>query len=500
VGATTLAQILGVAIQIVSTVILARLLTPADFGLVTMVTTFSLLLMNAGGNGFTEAVLQRKEVNRLLVSNLFWINVGTGVVLTIAFGWAGSLMARFYHNPLVAPIALGLSLTILITSISVLHVALLMRAMRFHLVYANQMLARLISVGVSILLAWAGCGYWALVVGAVTQPLSECVGAWTLCRWVPGLPRREAETGQTVRFALNVYGRFTLNYFARNMDNLLVGRLFSASALGFYKKAYDLFALSTGVQSLTVVAVSALSRLRHDTEQYRRHLLSALSVSAFVGMGLGADLVLVGNDVVRLFLGPQWAPAGRIFIFFGPGIGAMFIYGTHSWIHLSIGRADRWFRWALVEFTVTGLLFVMGLRFGPVGIASAWSVSLWILTIPALWYAARPIGLRTTAMIGCVWKYVLASVIAAGATALAFAPLTSAPASSWIDAVVRIGRSSVVFALIYVGGVVVLHGSLKPVYELLTFVRLMIPWSGRGTPETGSSAPRDSEVASSSPW
>src|SRR5207249_7239012 len=152
-GATTLAQAFGLTIQIISTLVLARLLTPADFGLVTMVTTFSLLLMNAGGNGFTEAVLQRKEVNHFLISNLFWINVSIGLVLTIAFAAAGSLMARFYHNPRVAPIALGLSLTILITSTSVLHLALLMRAMRFPVVYANQMFARVVSMAVSILLA-----------------------------------------------------------------------------------------------------------------------------------------------------------------------------------------------------------------------------------------------------------------------------------------------------------------------------------------------------------
>ena len=91
-----------------------------------------------------------------------------------------------------------------------------------------------------------------------------------------------------VRFAAHVYGRFTLNYSARNMDNLLVGWRFNAVALGFYKKAYDLFALSALVQSLTSVAVSALSKLNGDSQQYKRYLLRALSVAAFVGMGMGA--------------------------------------------------------------------------------------------------------------------------------------------------------------------------------------------------------------------
>src|SRR5262249_17314042 len=146
-----------------STLVLARLLTPTDFGLITMVTTFSLLFVNAGGNGFTEAVLQRPQLSRSLASNLFWINVGTGCVLTLIFAATGSLMARFYGNPRVAIIAAGMSLTIFFTGFNVLHIALLMRAMRFPTVYANQMIARLISVVTSVLLALAGWGVWALV-------------------------------------------------------------------------------------------------------------------------------------------------------------------------------------------------------------------------------------------------------------------------------------------------------------------------------------------------
>ena len=122
------------AIQIIATVLLARLLTPADFGVVAMVTTFSLLVSNFGLNGFTEAVLQREEIDHFLISNLFWINLGAGLLLTIGFAAAGSLVARFYSNPHVTPVAVGMSLTIFITCSSVLHLALLKRAMRFSVV------------------------------------------------------------------------------------------------------------------------------------------------------------------------------------------------------------------------------------------------------------------------------------------------------------------------------------------------------------------------------
>src|ERR1700704_2458456 len=151
-GVTALSQGLGLPIQMIATVILARLLPPADFGLVAMVTTFSLLLMNAGFNGFTEAVVQRERIDHALASNLFWINVGIGVVLTIGFAGAGSLLARFYGDPRVAPVVVAMSATIFLSSASVLHLALLKRGLRFSQVSANDVLARVASVTVSIAL------------------------------------------------------------------------------------------------------------------------------------------------------------------------------------------------------------------------------------------------------------------------------------------------------------------------------------------------------------
>ena len=488
---TVFSQGVGLAVQVIATMVLARLLTPADFGVVTMVTTFSLLLVNFGLNGFTESVIQREEIDHALASNLFWINIGAGLVLTIGFAAAGSLLARFYGDPRVAHVALGISVTIFITSTSVLHVALLKRAMRFSAVSVNDILAGAVSVAVSILLAWAGWGYWALVAGAVARPLSTSIGAWTLCRWIPGRARRKAGTASMVAFAIHVYGRFTVNYFARNVDNLLVGWRFGAISLGYYKKAYDLFALSASqlTSPLTNIAVSALSRLNRDATQYRRYLLRALSVMAFVGMGLGADLTLVGKDVIRLLLGPGWEPAGRIFTFFGPGIGVMLIYYVHSWIHLSIGKADRWFRWGLIEVTATCLLFVLALRWGAVGIAAAWTASFWILTIPALWYAGRPIHFGIGPVLAAVWKYVVASLLASCACAGIMQGIPSfVGVPGAVGALARIVTVSLLFGSLYLGAVILLHGGSAPLYQFVGLLRDMVPWGSFSglSPATGA--------------
>ena len=480
-GMTVLSQGTAFAGQMVATILMARLLTPRDFGLVTMVTTFSLLLLNCGLNGFTEAVIQRETMDHTLASNLFWINVCLGLCLTIAFAAAGSVLAHLYAEPRVRGVAVAVALSILFNSFSVIHLALLKRAMRFNVVSVNDVTARFISVLLSLALAWAGWGYWALVAGVVAIPSSTFIGSWLACRWIPALPRYDSRTMPAVRFALSTYGRFTANYFTNNLDNLLVGWRLGPGSLGLYKKAYDLFVLPVNQLSapLTSVAVSTLSRLKTQPSQYRRYFLTAFSLLAFVGMGMGADLTLIGRDLIRLLLGPRWDESGRIFCIFAPGIGLMVLYGTHGWLHLSIGRADRWFRWGLVELSVTSALFVLGLRWAPAGIAAAWVVSFVVLIIPGLWYAAKPIQIGVAPMLAVIWRYALASLVAGCGSAVilrAFA-LPSNPSS--FSTFVRIVVTSSLFTALYGSLVVLLHWGLLPLRQVAMVLSEMLPLSRR---------------------
>jgi PST family polysaccharide transporter len=477
-AATISGQALSLALRVVPTVVMARLLAPADFGVVTMVTTFSLLLMSFGSNGFNEAVIQRNEISRFQASNLFWINCAVGLTLTIGFAAAGSLLARLYRNPLVAHVAVAMSIVIFIAATSDIHLALLQRAMRFPAVSVNSVVALGVYGAVGILLALRGWGYWALVAANVAQPLSTTIGAWWLCRWTPSLPRRGVGTRDILKFAAKVYGRFSANYFARNVDNLLVGWQFNAVALGYYKKAYDLFALSASqlTAPLNSVALSALSRLNQDPARFKRYLANSLGIVAFVGMAVGADLTLVGKDVVRLVLGPKWAESGRIFQLFGPGIGIMLLYSTVGWIHLSIGKPGRWLRWALVESSVTALLFVLALRWGPAGIAAAWSVSFWILSVPAFWYAGRPIGFSVWSLVGAVWRYAVASLVAGVGTAAVIrdTPFWGTPSAA-NTALVAIIVTSAVFVTLYLGIVILLHRGCAPLGQVASLLRELAP-------------------------
>ena len=466
------------AVGIGSVVILARLLTPADFGIVTMVTTFSLLLRSFGLAGFTELIMQREQLTESLVSNLFWINLGIGTIFTLAFAASGSLLALFYHNPAVVRVTQGMSLTIGISCLGYIHTGLLQRAMRFRSTAIINFVGQVLQVIVSIILAMAGWHYWALVWGSVTQAVVAAAGALLVCRWMPSRPGRASGTGSGLKFAANVYSHFAFSYLTRNTDNLLVGWRFGARALGFYKRAYDLFVLpeSQLLSPLSAVVVSTLSRVNQDREQFQRYFLRTIAVLALLGMGIGADIALVGSDIIRFLFGPGWEEAGRIFALFGPGIGVMLLYNTHGWIHLSIGRPERWVRWGLMEFVCTASLFLLTLRWGPSGVAFAWTASYFLLMFPGFWYAGKPIGLGIGPVLAVIWKFFAASVLAGSTTLLIFRAVPNfATTMGAPGALARMVIVSCVFFGLYFGAVIALHQGLKPLNEMVSLLRDLLP-------------------------
>ena len=479
-GITIFAQGSVFAINLISMLFLARILAPTDFGLVTMVTTFSLLVASFGLAGLTEAVLQTEEINSSLASNLFWINISGGLILSVAFGAAGSLLARFYSDPRITKVAIGFSVAIFFSIAPVLHLSLLKRAMRFGPISANDIIGRFAAVLTTICCALLGWGYWALVAGAIVQPIVVSIGAWILCPWIPSLPQHAPGTGKMVRYATHVYGRYSLNYCTGNLDNLLVGWRFGAAALGFYKKAFDLFVLPSSqlLSPILAVVVTTLSRKNKDRDDYKRYFMKGLCIVTFVGMAVSADLTLIGRDAVRLLLGAKWGEAGRIFTYFAPGIGMMLVYQTTGWIHLSLGTTGRFLRWTILELSVTGLLFLLALRWGPIGIAGAWTASFCILTIPAFWYAGKPIDLKVGYVLNAIWRYILAALIAGLSCAAIVARMRWHPLVEpfgLAGTVTRIVTNSSFFTLLYLGIIIIMFGGIEPLREFTRLLPDLVP-------------------------
>lgn len=477
-SAIIIAQICTFCIGIIGTIILARLLTPDDFGLIAMALSFSLLLQNFGVNGFTEAIIQRPEINHKQISTLFWINASISLGLTLFFIASSPVIALFYKEPRLKLIISVISLSILFAGLSTQHLALLKRNMQFHKTSANTVGASFISITVAITLAFWGWGYWALVARWVMLPLLTTIGAWILCRWRPGLPARGTGVWPMLKFAINTYGNFIMDYFRRYIDKIFLGRFYGTQSLGHYDRAYQLSNMLPNqlVHPMTSVAVATLSRLSDNPAKYRHNYLEVISLLAFVGMPISAILTLTGNDLILFLLGPQWVIAGKIFAIFGVSIGVMLIYFTHGWLHLSLGTPDRWFRWGVIALIVTVLCFIVGLPFGVIGIATAYSTSFYILVGPGLWYAGRPIQLKLSSIVSVVWKYYL-SALAAGLLCwfIFYAHSATSYFFMGFNVLTRISISIILCLSIYIILIIISYRSIDPIFYFISILREMIP-------------------------
>jgi O-antigen/teichoic acid export membrane protein len=405
--ATVIAQGFNFIIQTTSIIILARLLIPHDFGLVTMVLSFSLLLQGFGCNGFIEAVIQCETINHKQISTLFWINVGISLILMLLFIAIAPIIVWFYNEPALKSIAMVMAVSILFGGLSNQHVSLLNRNMQFLKTSVNEVIAAFISAITSIALAWKGLGYWALVAKWVISPLMITIGAWLLCSWRPGVPSLGNGIRPILRFAFHTYGNFILTYFRRNIDKILIGRSLGSQQLGHYDRAYHLSNMLPNqiLNPLNSVSIASFSRISNDSEKYRYNYLAIISIIAFICMPLSATLTLISYDLILFLLGPKWNQAQQIFCAFGPSIGVSIIYLTHGWLHLSLGTPERWFRWGIIEFIVTALFLLIGLKFGALGVAVAYSISFYVLIGPALWYAGKKVNLKISSIFSKIWKY-----------------------------------------------------------------------------------------------
>jgi O-antigen/teichoic acid export membrane protein len=378
-------------LQTGSAVVLARLLTPADFGLIAMVTAVTGIIGYLKDMGLTMATVQRARVTHAQASTLFWVNLLLSIGLCGIGVAMGPLIAAFYGEPSLMPITWALSLTFFFSGVPAQHMALLRRRMRFATLASIEVAGLAAGVAVAVVAALLGAGYWALVALPITEALTQCVLAIAVSGWLPGRPRRGVGVRSMIRYGLNVSGFNVLTYIGRHADNILIGRFIGASATGLYTKAYGLLMLPLEQINgpFNSVALPVLSRLQDDPKRYAQYYYRALNVIAYV---TGPLIVLLGAtsmDLVPLLLGDQWLESGRIFRYLA--VAAMFqpVLYTAGWIWLSLDRTKEMLRWSMVTAPTFVLSFVIGLPWGPSGVALSYAVAVNVLTPLGLSWAYR---------------------------------------------------------------------------------------------------------------
>ncbi|NVN87184.1 MAG: lipopolysaccharide biosynthesis protein [Rhodopseudomonas sp.] len=406
---------INIFVQLASTVVLARLLGPHDFGLVAIVLAlvgFAPMLIDLGT---TEASIQKTQISEVEISSLFWLNVAISVLLTVLLAAGSGVIARMFGEPLLAGIALVLSATFVMAALSTQHYALMRRAMQFRRIATIDISANVVGSVVSVVLALTGWGYWALVAKPLVTSVLAAVGVWISCRWVPGRPRVTPDVRELVRFGLGVTGFTMTDYLARAGDRIAIGYFYGPGPLGYFQNAFTIYSnlLSILTEPLHNIAVSGLSKLRNDADQLKRAWATALSSLSFFSAPAFALLAVTGQDLVVVLLGPKWAPAGPLLCIFAVRGIAHSVERSLGWVHVAVGRSDRWMRWGLVSALVQLAALAAGLPFGVIGVATTYAIVTFGLFIPALVYAGRPVGIGYDDVLRAVGPQTIAGLSAA---------------------------------------------------------------------------------------
>jgi PST family polysaccharide transporter len=299
-----------------------------------------------------------------------------------------------------------------------LHLALLRRAMRFGTIARIQVLATLAGSVIAILAAVEGYGYWALVLRPITTALCVASGAWIACCWRPGFPVVDDEVKSMVRFGLHVVG-FSITYtLARAVDRIGLSLFYRPDVVGYYQNATTLYenSISLVLSQLNMVGSASLSKLQFDPAALRQKYEAALSALSFFLMPMAAILSVTGEDVTVSLLGQKWQPAGLLLSIIALRGIFQVIEGSQGWIHLSIGRADRWRKWGMVSLGVQIVALLAGLPFGAKGVAAAGVIASLLIAVPTITYAGRPIDIGSAVVMRAVGRQLIGavSIVAAG--------------------------------------------------------------------------------------
>jgi PST family polysaccharide transporter len=399
-GLTAVSRFGTQVLTIASTAVVARLVPPSAYGLMGMAAVvfgFAGLFRDIGT---TSAIVQRRNVDDGLLTSVFWLNLAMGTAITGACWLIAPWAALFYREPALLGLLRALSVSFLIMSLASVHGALLVRNLQFGRIAVMEFAGGAAGLAAAVTGAVFGAGVWSLVMNLLVNSVVSVVALIWARPWRPKLHFSWAEIRSISGFGLNLSAFNIVNYFARNADNMLVGKYLGAAPLGFYGLAYNfmLFPLQAVGVTLGRVLFPAFAAMQGDHERLRQAYLRSSAAIAFFTFPLMAGATILAPEVIALFLGPRWEPAVPVLRILAP-VGILQSLTTITGqIYMATGSTRAMFRWGTLFSAVLVVGFVAGLPWGIVGVAAIYAVLSALLMIPSLAIPFRLIGLPLTAL------------------------------------------------------------------------------------------------------
>ena len=341
------AQILKVGLQFASVVLLARLLVPEDFGLVAAVGPVAAFVGLLQEFGLQQAVVQRREISEAQLNQIFWLSALVGLCSSLVVAAAGPIVSAFYDDPRMLWIMIASAYPVFFGSLLAVPFAILNRHLRFFQLAINDLIVAFSGLIAAIVAARLGFSYWSLVISSAVSVTVALAAAWITAGWKPARPDIFVHP-DIVKFGANLTGFNIANFFARNLDNVLIAKFAGTLELGYYDRAYKLllFPLQNINQPLSRVMVPLLSRIQDDKARFRDiYVRTNWLLAATIVPGIAA-LTITSKETVALLFGQNWS-GGVAPIFTWLGIAGLVqpVANTTGWIFICQAKTKTMFRW-----------------------------------------------------------------------------------------------------------------------------------------------------------
>jgi PST family polysaccharide transporter len=382
------AQLIKMPFQAASIVVLPRLLQPVDYGIYAMITpliAISGLILNFG---ISQAIIQAPALQRNQVAGLFWITVMAGCVAGALMLAVSPLVSVLYHEPRVGLVAAVSSLFLILSGFTNIHEALLNRKMKFAWVAMIGAAGVALGFIASAIAAYLGAGYWSLLLGFGVQEVVSLLGCWLGVGWIPREKPALHGLLRFYKFGGSIMLADAATVAARDADSILIGRYVGVAPLGHYDRANKLavvpvLRINTLLQTLLR---PIFSRLNEEGERYRYAYLRVIrQLLLFMTPGVVAAGV-TAPVLVPFVLGDQWAPAAPIFAWLTLAALHRPVSNSMDMLFISQGRTRDYLIWSVFSTATSLAAFIVGLRWGAVGVAAAFGLSDILLRMPVLWW------------------------------------------------------------------------------------------------------------------
>jgi PST family polysaccharide transporter len=396
------ARLLGQLLQLCATVILARLLSPKEYGLLGMVLVFTGFATYFADMGLGASIIQKSTVTERHLNSVFWLNVATGMVLTAVFALTAPLVARFYDEPQLRLLTVAIAFNFFLGSLNVVQSALLDKALNFRARFWIETASYISSGAVAVALAFSGAGVWSLVGQSLTQTLVRVLMMWAQSSWRPALSFDLSAIKDLMRFSGHLAGFGAVIYWAQNVDKLVIGRWIGSTSLGIYSLADKLMRLPlANVTDVTSsVMFPALSSIQDDVEAIRRAYLRGTRMIALVIFPTMIALCVLAEPAILVVYGAKWRGSIVILQLLCFAGLAQSTYSTASWIFMSQGRTDVLFRLGILSTVVRATGVLIGAHWGLMGVAWAYVLGGYVFVWYPVWSSAgRIVNLRFSALL-----------------------------------------------------------------------------------------------------